>query len=178
MRFSLKIAALAMLAGIALLAAPAAIAKNDVSAKPHAWQVVLLRGKVHDATSNPDDACPFPVFRKGRGDQIQFVSRDVSYWIRFRTPSPLRLKGEVIQRIQVYPIGITPNPIYTFTTDAPADSVDWERFPFEIHDRQDMPKDTADQPREQHTGERPKPPSLKELQKQKLEVDLVIDGIK
>ena len=171
-------AALLAIAMPLALAPSRSLAKSDESARPHTWQVVLLRGKIQDASSNPDDPNPFPVYRRGRNDQVQFVSRDVTYWIRFRTPSPLRLKGEIVQRFQVYPVGITPNPIYTFTTDAPPDSADWERFTFEIHDAQDMPKATADQPRELHTGTRPKPPTLKELQKQKLPIDLMIDGIK
>ena len=140
--------------------------------------MVLLRGKVQQSTSSPDHDSPFPVFRRGRGDQIQFVSRDARYWIRFKGPSPLRLKGDVVQRFEVFPIGITPNPIFTFTTDAPPDSAEWERFRFEIHRAQDMPKATTDELREVHAEPRPSMPTLKEIKKKNLSVELAIDAVK
>jgi len=169
---------LALAFGAGLLAAPNAVAKSKESDKRHTWSVVLLRGKVHHTDSSPDHESPFPVIRRGRGDQIQFVSRDDRYWIRFRGPSPLRLKGDVVQRFEVFPIGITPNPIYTFTTDSPPDSAEWERFHYEVYRAQDMPKATADQEPEIHVEARPDMPNRQEAKKKKLPVELVIDVVK
>ena len=57
------------LAAVTILIAPSrSLAKSDESARPHTWQVVLLRGKIHDASSNLDDPNPFPVYRRGRND--------------------------------------------------------------------------------------------------------------
>lgn len=165
---------------LALSLAPAApLFAKGAGDKPHTFTVVLHRGKIEKVTSNPADPDnPFPVFKRGRGDRILFLTRDNRYWIRFRTPTPLRLKGEPAQVFEVYMSHDRPTPIYTFTTDAPPDGADWERFPFEIHAAQDMPREEPGAERELHTGDRPKPPSLKELQKQKHPIDLLIDAVK
>jgi hypothetical protein len=179
-----RAALLSALAGVSLLSmlaiAPrAARAKSEPSAKPHTWTVVLQHGRVQHCSSSPEDQSLTPVFRRGRGDQIQFLSRDDRYWVRFRTPTPLRLKGQPVQRFEVFPVGITPNPVYFFTTDSPADSVDWERFPFEIHGPQDMPRDTPDADRITGKGPRPEtPPPAKKDKRKDLAVDLFIDGVR
>jgi hypothetical protein len=170
--------AIALTAAVALV--PAARAKSGADTKPHTWTVVLQGGRVQSASSSPGSDEKVPVFKRGRGDMIKFVSRDKKYWVRFRTPSPLILKGEVAQRFEVFPMSGGTNPIFVLTSDAPPDSADWERFPFEIHDSQDVPKDAADSPRMTGTGARPTPPPVgkKKSDRPELEVDSVLDAVR
>ena len=166
--------------GALLALAPAARAKSSADTKPHTWLVVLQGGRVQDVSCSPSSKETVPVFKRGRGDQIRFVSRDKNYWVRFRTPSPLVAKGGIAQRIEVFPMSGGTNPIFVLTSDAPPDSADWERFPFEIHNAQDVPKDAADSPRMTGTGSRPAPPPVgkKKSDRPELEVDSVLDAVR
>lgn len=170
------LAAATLLATVVL--APAARAKSD--AKPHTWTVVLQSGRVQSVSSSPGSEGKSPVFKRGRGDMIKFVSRDKKYWVHFTTPSPLILKGEVAQRFEVFPMSGGTNPIFVLTSDAPPDSAAWERFPFEIHNSQDMPKDTPDSPRMTGMGERPQPPPIgkKKSDQPEPEFSGVVDAVR